>query len=165
MRGNVYSDKLIMQILSNVPVEPNSHVATMNSTSGLRLLEIRTNGHICVLEPDDNKPQAESVDAGQVLEADEKAMGMRCSGENIVIWQSSAMKVGHIADSDTACSLADALRQVLRLAEGKAQIVTALDSKNDIEDVVILSAQRLALVSKVSYLRHLGEACLLKLPL
>ena len=84
-----------MQILPNIPVEPNSHFATMNSTSGLRLLEIRTNGHLYVLEPDDNKPQVGFVNAGQVLETDEKAIGMRCSGENIVIWQSNALKVSH----------------------------------------------------------------------
>lgn len=84
------------QVLPTLSVQPG-HVCTVaESSNGVQLLAMRNDGHLIVSPLAIDKQMrfsSEASDAGPVFEDDEQALGIVCSGINIIVWSSAAVKV------------------------------------------------------------------------
>lgn len=82
-----------MQTLPSIPCKAASQFAILEGASGGFWLELQTNGHLLVHAL--TAEAAEEYDAGSVLEGDEKALSLGCSGENIIVQLETSVKVFH----------------------------------------------------------------------
>lgn len=144
-----------MQFQPSLAVRPGSHFAIAGSSDNAQIVELHANGHLFVSSLSasvdaGNKERAEPVDVGQVIGDEEpKALGMLCSGEHIVIWHTSGIKVLICCNTFRHSANPALCFQILRLSAGEVDVVHSTDSKSPIDEVALLSAGRLAVVSKV----------------